>query len=66
MSLVCTTLAMLNKDLAGVQTEHVVGGDAAVRAADPEKFGRLHAGHAHEEIRIVAGLGLRPGDVIVE
>ena len=56
----------LNKHFAGIETEHVIGGDAAVRAADPQQLRRLHAGHAREEIRIVAGLGLRPGDIAVE
>ena len=54
----------MDKQLARVEVDDLVGGHAAVRAADPQVFGRLLALEALEEARIGGGLAGRPVAVL--
>ena len=56
----------VDEHLARRQADDLVGGDAAVRAADPEVLGRLPGGETGEEVRVGCDHRGRPGAVALE
>jgi hypothetical protein len=56
----------VDEDLAGGESGDLVGGHAAVRAADPKVFGRLLVGEVVEKFRISGGDGVGPFLVRIE
>ena len=56
----------VDKEVAGQETDDLVGRHAAVSAADPQVVGRLLARKAREEIGIAAAQALRPRAIVVE
>ena len=56
----------MDEDLTGIETQHVIRGDATVGTADPQIFGRLLLRQPPEEAGVLLRLAVRPGDVPVE
>src|SRR5512133_1750461 len=56
----------MNKEFSGRKADDLVGGNARIRAADPEISRGLLLGEAREELRIVARHLLGPGAVVGE
>ena len=56
----------VHEHFAGIETDDVVGGNAAVRTAEPEIARRLLLGETAKVIGIAAGLARRPGHIAVE
>jgi hypothetical protein len=54
----------MDEQLAGIEPDDLVGGHAAVGAADPQILRRLLALEPHEEARVAGDLALRPGAII--
>ena len=55
----------MHEQLTGVDIHDLVGGHAAVRAADPEEFRRLLALEPAEVVGILRDHTLRPGTVVL-
>ena len=53
----------VHKDFARQEPHHLVGGDAAVRAADPQVGRILLGGESVEDAGVVGGEGFRPATV---
>ena len=56
----------VHEHLTGIETDDVVGGNAAVRATEPEIARRLLLGETAKVIGIAAGLSRRPPQIAVE
>src|ERR1700686_5328069 len=56
----------MNENLPGIEPQDLAGGDAAVRAADPQVSGRLLTCETREEFRILGPALRRPGAVVGE
>ena len=56
----------VHEHLAGREPDDLIGGDAAVRAADPEVGGRLALDEAREELRVAGDPLGRPRAVVLE
>lgn len=52
--------------LAGLEADDLIGGDAAVGAADPEDLGPLPLGQVVEEIGVFLEHALGPGAIVLE
>ena len=56
----------MNENFSGIEPEYLVGGYAAVRAADPQVSGRLLTCETREEFRILRLALSCPGAVVGE
>jgi hypothetical protein len=56
----------MNENFSGIEPQDLVGGYAAVRAADPQVSGRLLTCETREEFRILRLALSRPGAVVGE
>jgi hypothetical protein len=56
----------MDEDLAGHEVDDLIGGDAAVRASDPEEFGRLLCGKLAEETGVIVLHPVRPSPIVPE
>jgi hypothetical protein len=56
----------VHEHLAGIEADDVVGGNAAVRTAEPKIARDLLFGEPPKLIGIAAGLSRRPGNITVE
>ena len=56
----------VDEQFAGRQADDLVGGNAAVRAADPEEFRRLLGQQVLEEFRVALANRRGPAGVVVE
>ena len=54
----------MDEEFAGIEIDDLVGRDPAVRAADPQIFGRLLPFEPPEEIGVDGDLALRPGAIL--